>query len=78
MKLVSQPIFVFSFQNSKLEPRVVNPLGKLIEAFQGPTRLIQKRHDKQLDLQASQQRAEKNRDPNKTRAVSKTDIGMSD
>ena len=57
------------FQNTKMDPRVVRPLSMLIEAFQGPTRLIQKRHDKQLDLQASQQRAEKNRDPNRTRSV---------
>ena len=61
--------FLFLFQNTKMDPRVVRPLSLLIDAFQGPTRLIQKRHDKQLDLQASQQRAEKNRDPNKTRLV---------
>jgi hypothetical protein len=45
--------FLFFFQNTKMDPRVVKPLSSLIEAFQGPTRLIQKRHDKQLDLQVA-------------------------
>lgn len=47
----------------------MRPLQLLLDNLQGPSRLIQKRHDKQLDLQASNQKSEKNRDPTKTKSV---------
>ncbi len=52
-----------------LESRVLAPLHKLQLTFQGPTRLIQKRQDKHLDYSASMQKAEKNKDPAKAKAV---------
>ena len=58
-------------QTKKLGKRVVNPLRGLSEMFQGPSRLVQKRNDKQLDFSAIQQKAEKNRDPSKSKAVSR-------
>ena len=48
----------------------MKPLQSLIETFNGPSRLIQKRQDKYLDYSASQQKAEKNKDPSKSKNVS--------
>ncbi len=49
---------------------MVKPLQLLLSTFHGPVRLIQKRQDKHLDYSASMQKAEKNRDPAKAKAVS--------
>ena len=57
------------FQNSYIEKRVIRPLQQLLETFHGPNRLITKRQDKHIDFSASAQRAEKNRDPTKTKSV---------
>ena len=48
----------------------MKPLQSLLETFNGPSRLIQKRQDKYLDYSASQQKAEKNKDPSKSKNVS--------
>ena len=53
----------------KLQKRVLKPLQALLETFVGPTRLIQKRQDKYLDYSASQQKAEKNKDPSRSKNV---------
>ena len=52
----------------------MKPLQSLLETFNGPSRLIQKRQDKYLDYSASQQKAEKNKDPSKSKNVSNLDI----
>jgi hypothetical protein len=53
------------------EIRVTKPLQMLLEAFQGPVKLIEKRQDKFLDYSASLQRCEKNKDSAKAKAVSR-------
>ena len=50
---------------------MIRPSQQLLDTFQGPNRLITKRHDKHIDFSASLQRAEKNKDPTKTKSVSK-------
>lgn len=52
-----------------LENRVVKPLQQLLDTFHSPGRLIQKRTDKLLDYSASSQKADKNKDPTKTRIL---------
>ena len=52
-----------------MEKRVIKPLQQMLETFKGPTRLITKRQDKHIDFSASLQRAEKNKDPTKTKQV---------
>eukprot|EP00094_Tigriopus_californicus_P005635 TCALIF_05432-PA protein Name:"Similar to DNMBP Dynamin-binding protein (Homo sapiens)" AED:0.05 eAED:0.05 QI:0/0.53/0.43/1/0.8/0.87/16/1294/2068 len=49
--------------NLLLETRVMKPLQSLLDSFQGPFKLIQKRQDKHLDYTASLQKYEKNKDP---------------
>ena len=53
-----------------LESRVVKPLRQLLDTFQAPIRLIQKRQDKHLDYSASMTKSEKNKDPTKAKVVS--------
>ncbi len=49
---------------------MVKPLRQLLDTFQAPTRLIQKRQDKHLDYSASMTKSEKNKDPTKAKVVS--------
>ena len=53
--------------NTRLQKRVLKPLQSLLETFIGPSRLIQKRQDKCLDYSASQQKAEKNKEPSRSK-----------
>ena len=50
-----------------MEQRVCVPLNTLMELFEGPAILVQKRHDKLLDYDGFYTKAEKNKD---NRAVS--------
>ncbi len=68
MLCLDDKVYVLShFQNVMLESRVTKPLQQLLETFQGPIRLIQKRQDKHLDYSASMQKSERNRDPTKAK-----------
>ena len=45
-----------------MEQRVLVPLNTLMELFEGPVILVQKRHDKLLDYDGLFAKAEKNKD----------------
>jgi hypothetical protein len=45
-----------------VEQRVLVPLNTLMELFEGPAILVQKRHDKLLDYDGFYAKAEKNKD----------------
>ncbi|GAB6028758.1 hypothetical protein CHUAL_004575 [Chamberlinius hualienensis] len=46
----------------QIEKRVIEPLIQLLNMFEGPTNLIEKRNDKLLDYDRASQRLEKNKD----------------
>lgn len=45
-----------------MEQRVLVPLNTLVELFEGPAILVQKRHDKLLDYDGCCAKAEKNKE----------------
>ena len=45
-----------------MEQRVLGPLNTLMELFEGPVILVQKRHDKLLDYDGLFAKAKKNKD----------------
>ena len=59
IKLISFKLLL----NSYIEKRVIWPLQQLLETFQGLTRLITKRQDKQIDFSATAQWMEKKSRP---------------
>ena len=52
-----------------LDEEVLSPLNTLVNLFQGPHRLIQKRHDKCLDYDSWSNKVEKIKDGEKRKQV---------
>ena len=57
-------------QSSSVDERVLRPLQMLVDMFQGPLRLCQKRSDKLMDYTAALHKLKQNKDGNKRMAVS--------
>ncbi|XP_023212162.1 dynamin-binding protein-like, partial [Centruroides sculpturatus] len=52
-----------------MERHVINPLNELLQTFNGPRNLIQKRYDKLLDYEACTNRLERNKDVTKQKTL---------
>lgn len=53
---------IFSFQLSFIKGHVTEPLSQLVQLFQAPFRLIQKRHDKCLDYDRAKNKCQRAKD----------------
>lgn len=63
-------MFLILFQMFAVKSRVFDPLDRLLQLFQSPSKLIEKRQDKCLDYDRMLNRAQKNKDADKNRQVS--------
>ena len=61
--------FILKFQKGEVEDHVVAPLNKLLLMFQGPTKVIKKRHDKLLDYDSITRKEKSTRDESQLRLV---------
>ena len=52
-------------QSNSVEDRVLRPLQQLVDIFQGPVRLCQKRSDKLMDYTAASQKLKQNKETSK-------------
>lgn len=57
-----------------VKSRVFDPLDRLLQLFQSPSKLIEKRQDKCLDYDRMLNRAQKNKDADKNRQVSQVNF----
>ena len=60
----------FFYQMDSVQVQVLSPLNSLLNLFQGPQRLIQKRNDKCLDYDRWSNKIDKIKDRDKLKAVS--------
>lgn len=57
-------------QRLQIESEILPPLNSLILSFQGPAKVIRKRHDKLLDFDSASMKSKSARDPEQARMVS--------
>lgn len=60
----------FFYQMDSVQVQVLSPLNSLLNLFQGPQRLIQKRNDKCLDYDRWSNKIDKIKDRDKLKVVS--------
>lgn len=63
-------MYIFARQMDSVQVQVLSPLNSLLNLFQGPQRLIQKRNDKCLDYDRWSNKIDKIKDRDKLKAVS--------
>ena len=68
-------IYPSYFQKESVEFKVITPLNRLLTMFQGPIKVIKKRHDKLLDYDNLSSRVKNIRDQEQLRCVSLLELG---